>query len=134
MDKLDDVRRSMSLRRNNSAVILKTPDQSVKRTINALAPKQTVSVVLPSNPFQQLQPFSNNRSEVSTPTLHKSSRLSNFTPGLKIIRESRREGTNYDTNRSMTASSISNANGLPNKENDLLAVSTYIDSGSGFYK
>ena len=83
--------------------------------MSTLLPRNTTSIILnsaPYNPLLQLQQFAVNRSEVSSPTLAKSSRLSNM-GGLKMIRETKRE-TNFDDNRSSLASS--NVSYL-NKEN-----------------
>ena len=63
--------------------------------ISQLMPRNTTSIVLNphSNPLATLQQYALNRSEVASPLLHKSSKLSNCsnfasTPqsGLKIIR------------------------------------------------
>lgn len=83
--------------------------------ISQLMPKHTTSIVMSpnSNPLATLQQFAYNRSEVSSPLLHKSSRLSNINlaanlqNGLKIIRETRRENAPLSDNRSMTASQVS---------------------------
>ena len=132
-DKLDDARRSFSLKRNNSAIVMSRPHDL---RISQLAPKHTTSIVMSSNsnPLNLLQQYAMNRSEVASPMLHKSSRLSNCSnfasnlqSGLKIIRETKRENTQAE-NRSMTNSSVS----CTNKENDL-ARSCYIDTGSSFY-
>ena len=62
--------------------------------ISQLMPRNTTSIVLNphSNPLATLQQYALNRSEVASPLLHKSSRLSNsnfasnLQSGLKIIR------------------------------------------------
>lgn len=96
-DKLDDARRSFSLKRNNSAIVMSRPHDL---RISQLAPKHTTSIVMSSNsnPLNLLQQYAMNRSEVASPMLHKSSRLSNCSnfasnlqSGLKIIRETKRE-------------------------------------------
>ena len=135
-DKLDNVKRSMSLKRNNSAVVItsRPSDMKVCRNISTIQPSKNSSVIItanPSNPFYQLQQnLSGFRNEMATPTLYKTSRISNISSGLKSIQETNRENTHRHEPSSLTSSRTSGIN----KENDLLAKSTYIDIGSSFFR
>lgn len=140
VDKLDDARRSMSLKRNNSAVMVSRPnDLSVSRNVSIVmpAPARQPSMVItsnPNNPFYHLQQNTGvNRSEVTTPLLQKSGRMSNFSSGLKMIKETKREITPRDNMSNMSSLTSSRAS-CPNKENEVLAKSTYIDTNSSFYR
>jgi hypothetical protein len=94
VDKLDDMRRSLSLRRNNSAVVLNRPPEvrtgqnMAQSIITSFTPRYCQPIAI-GNPFNQLQQFIS-RSEVASPTLTKSSRISNysnnFATALKTIR------------------------------------------------
>ena len=60
VDKLDDFKRSMSLKRNNSAVVVSTKptDLKVSRNISTVVPRASTPLVItsnPANPFYQLQ-------------------------------------------------------------------------------
>lgn len=97
LERADEMRRTNSLRKNNSASAIfsnirqadLTPSKA--RNVSSLLPKHTTSIIMPPSayPFQQLMSKSN---EVMSP-LTRSSRLG---AGLKIIRESRRENLQGD--------------------------------------
>ena len=117
-DKLDDVKRSVSLRRNNSAVVISsskpTNDLKVCRNVSTVLPKPVQQMVItsnPKNPFYQLQQnIPNFKTEVASPTLFKTSRLSNLSAGLKIIKETNRESSQRDdASSSLTSSRLSYA-------------------------
>ena len=64
VSQLDDVRRSQSLKKNNSAVLFSKPvDVRIpSRNISNMMPKHTTSIVLNANPLTNLQQFLANRS------------------------------------------------------------------------
>lgn len=125
------MRRANSLKRNNSASAIFTNVRQTEttpskyRNISSLLPKHATSIIMPPSayPFQQLMSKSN---EVMSP-LTRSSRLGT---GLKIIRESKRESMQGEDSKSITSSNVS-YNG---KENEGLAHSMFIDTGSSFYQ
>ena len=135
-DRLDNMNRSMSLKRNNSAVVIsnRPSDLRVSTNFSTIQPSKKSSLVItsnPNNPFYHLQQnLSGFRTEVASPTLYKTSRISNISSGLKTIQETKRENTHRQEPSSLASSRAS----VINKENDMLAKSTYIDIGSSFYR